>query len=442
MNNALAKNYSLTSLLAFAFPNMLMMLCLSLYTIVDGTFISRYVGTTALSAANIVYPAASIGMAIAIMIATGGNAIIARLMGENKYQEARASFSFLILVEITISILLAIFSNLFIDNIISVLGATPQQFPLCRTYASIIFSFAPCYFLQTAFQTFFVTAGKPVIGLAVTMISGITNVVLDYLFIVPLQMGIAGAAIATGIGYSFSALVGLTYFTFVRNRHLYFVKPHAEQKLLLHTCTNGSSEMVTNLANSVTTFLFNYTFLKFYGEDGVAAITIILYFQFIFTALFFGFSNGIAPIVSFKYGEQNYIQLKKLFKNVLIIITVCAILMVILSQAVIGNILEVFTPAESRVYQIALQGFHIYSIAFLFMGISILASAWFTALSNGKVSAIISFTRTFLVLVGAILILPAFMGELGAWLAVPCAEIIGILISVYCLKKYKNFYHY
>ena len=442
MNNSIAQNHSLFSLLGFAFPNMLMMLVLSLYTIVDGTFVSRYVGTTALSAVNMVYPTSSVQMAVAIMIATGGNAIMARQMGENKYDKARENFSFLILTELAIGILIAVFGNLFIDNIVFALGATEQQFNLCKTYAGILFKFAPCFFLQTAFQTFFVTAGKPTVGLTVTIISGVINIFLDYVFIVPLQMGIAGAAIATGIGYSFAAVVGLFYFTFVRKNHLHFVKPKAEQKLLRRTCANGSSEMVTNLANAVTTFLFNYMILKFYGEDGVAAITIILYLQYVFTALIFGFSNGIAPIISFKYGEQNETQLKKLFQYGIVIVLFCSAIMFGISQLFIGNVLTVFTTAESNVYQIALYGFRIYAIAFLFAGFNIFASAWFTALSNGKISAIISLTRTFLFLAGAIVLLPIVLKALGVWLAVPCAEILGILVSIYCLRKYKSQYHY
>lgn len=442
MNNSLGKNYSLISLLIFALPNMIMMVFLSLYTIVDGAFVSRYVGTTALSAVNMVYPAISIEMAIGIMIATGGNAIIAKRMGEDKNEQARENFSYLVMIEFLIGIFIAILGNLFLSNIVKAFGATEQQLELCKLYLSILFIFAPCFLLQTAFQIFFVTAGKPTIGLIVTVASGVANIVLDYLFIVCFNMGIAGAAGATGIGYSVSAVVGLVYFAFFRKKHLYFVKPKTEEKLLISACANGSSEMVTNLANAITTFLFNYIFLKFYGEDGVASITIVLYLEFVFTAIFFGYSNGIAPIVSFKYGQRNINQLKRIFKSSLFIVVICGLLGFVCSHIFIDNILLIFTPYKNNVYDISLYGFRRYSFALLFMGINIFASAWFTALSNGKVSAIISFTRTFLFLVGTILILPVVVGAVGGWIAVPCAEVLGIAVSIYYLKKLKIYYNY
>lgn len=442
MNNSLAKNYNLFSLIMFALPNMIMMLFLSMYTIVDGTFVSKFVGTTALSSVNMVYPMISLEMAIGIMIATGGSAIIARKMGEKREQEAKEIFTFLITVEILIGILIAVLGNIFINQIIRFLGATSSQFELCKDYAVILFAFAPCFLLQTAFQIFFVTAGKPLFGLIVTLISGITNIVLDYVFIVTLNMGIAGAALATGIGYTITAVVGIFYFIRKKNKNLYFVKPKLNKTVLLNTCINGSSEMVTNLANAVTTFLFNYTFLKYFGEDGVASITIVLYFEFVFTALFFGYSNGIAPIISFKYGEKNIVQLKKLMNSSLIFVSFCSITAFIVSKLIIGNILTIFTSVDSNVYQITISGFKYYLAAFLFMGISIFTSAWFTALSNGKVSAIVSFTRTFIFLVGAIVILPYFLGKTGVWLAVPCAEILGIFISIFYLVKYKKEYQY
>lgn len=442
MNNSLAKTYTLPSLFLFALPNMLMMLIFSLYTIVDGTFVAKFVGTTALSALNMVYPVICIEMAAAIMLATGGNAVIARWMGEGRYEQARRVFTFLILTELAAGVLIAVCGNLFADQIVLALGATPRQFALSREYIRVFFAFAPCLFLQCAFQIFFVTAGKPAVGLAVTILSGITNIVLDYVFLVPLNTGIGGAALATGIGYSLTSAVGVVYFTCFRKKHLYFEKPKADRHFLLHTCANGSSEMVTNLSNAVTTYLFNAAFLRFYGEDGVAAITIILYFQYVFTSLFFGYSNGIAPIVSFKFGEKNHTQLRRLFRSSLVIVTVCSAAAVILSQPVLRRIVTIFAPEGSSVYNLTTEGFRIYVIAFLFMGFSIFASAWFTALSNGRVSATISFARTFLFLAGALVFLPFAIGSAGAWIAVPAAETAGILLAAACLKKYRKIYRY
>lgn len=442
MENRLSMPYSFGSLILFAIPNVIMMITLSMYIIVDGVFISHFLGTTALSAANMVYPAISFEMAVAIMIATGGSAIIARKLGENKANEASENLSFLILVEVLIGIAIAVIGNLFLSEIITFLGASEIQFKLCATYAQIIFSFAPAFFLQTAFQTFFVTAGKPTLGLAVTLLAGITNVVLDYIFMGPLQMGIAGAAAATGIGYCIPAFAGIFFFFTTKKNNLHFVRPSIDWNVLKHSCGNGSSEMVTNLANAMTTFLFNYMFLYYYGEDGVASITIILYFQYIFTALYFGYSNGIAPIISFKYGAGDKRQLIQIFKNSILFLGAGAVLSNILIHLTVEKIITIFTPLASNVYNITLHGFSLYSLAFWIMGIGIFASALFTAFSDGKVSAVISFSRTFLFIIGAILILPRIFAEPGLWAAVPVAEILGAIIAIAFLIYKKKKYGY
>lgn len=439
MEQTLAKNFTFTSLFSFAIPNVIMMISLSMYIIVDGMFVSRILGTTALSSVNMVYPAICFEMAIAIMIATGGSAIIARKLGEGKQKEAQKNLSFLIAIEILLGIVIAIAGNLFIEEIVSFLGASPVQAPLSIAYARIIFSFAPAFFLQTAFQTFFVTAGKPTLGLIVTLLAGLANLVLDYVFMAPLNMGIAGASIATGIGYCIPAIAGLIFFLTAKNNPLRLVRPKFDGKVLLQSCTNGSSEMVTNLANAATTFLFNYTLLQFYGEDGVASITILLYFQYIFTALYFGYSNGIAPIISFKFGNGDKEQLRSLFKNSVFFLIASSLLSNIIIHLTVTQALTIFTPAGSNVYNIALSGFSLYSLAFIIMGFSIFASALFTAFSDGKSSAIISFSRTFIFIVGAILILPNIYGETGVWIAVPLAELLGIIIAFYYLAKKKNY---
>lgn len=442
MDYSLAKKYSLKSLLLFAIPNVVMMISLSMYIIVDGMFISRLLGTTALSAANMVYPAICFEMAIAIMIATGGSAIVARKLGEGNAKTARENLSLLIVTEVLLGIAIAVIGNLFMEEIISFLGANEVQFDMCVKYARVLFTFAPAFFLQTAFQTFFVTAGKPTLGLIVTLMAGIANIVFDYLFMAVFHMGITGAAIATGIGYCIPAIAGLIFFVTAKDNPLHFVKPEMNWQVILQSCTNGSSEMVTNLANAATTFLFNYTFLKYYGEDGVAAITIILYFQYIFTALYFGYSNGIAPVISFKYGRRDNMQLQSIFRNSILFLAVSAVGANVLIRLVVRQVLMIFTMADSNVYKITLYGFSWYSIAFLIMGFGVFASALFTAFSDGKTSAIISFSRTFIFIIGAILILPMVLGEWGVWLAVPLAEGLGLIVTVIYLVRKRKIYGY
>lgn len=442
MNNSLAKKFTLVSLFSFALPNIIMMISLSMYIIIDGMFVARLVSTTALSAINMFYPAICFEMAMAIMIATGGSAIVARKLGEGKQVEAQTNLSFFIVIELLIGICFAVIGNVFIEEIISFLGANETQAPLSIAYARIIFMFAPAFFLQTAFQTFFVTAGKPTIGLVVTVFAGFMNIVLDFIFMSPLNMGVSGAAIATGIGYSIPAFIGILFFLTAKNNSLHFVKPQFDLRLLLHSCANGSSEMITNLANAVTTFLFNYTLLQFYGEDGVASITIILYFQYIFTALYFGYSNGIAPIISYKFGNNDKAQLQIIFKNSILFLIVSSIIANVFIHLTLSQALTIFTSVNSNVYDITMHGFAIYSCAFMIMGLGIFSSAMFTAYSDGKTSAIISFSRTFIFIVGAILIFPSILGETGIWIAVPLAETFGFIIALFYLNAKKKEFFY
>ncbi len=275
-----------------------------------------------------------------------------------------------------------------------------------------------------------------------SLAGGLSNIVLDWLFMGPLGLGVEGAAVATVIGYCIPAAVGVAFFFQNRKGTLYFTPFRPRRRMLLQTCGNGASEMVTNTANAVTTFLFNLLFLKFWGEDGVASITIIMYFQFVFTAVFFGFSMGVAPVVSYKYGAQDTDQLKKIFRSCLGFIAACSVGMYVLARLVIGRCLTLFTGADSAVYAITMEGFPLYAVSFLFMGIGIFASALFTAFSNGTVSAAISFARTFVFLVGMLLILPELWGATGIWLAVPAAELLGLAVSAGFLVWGRERYQY
>ena len=442
MLNSISKDFKFLSLLRFAFPTIVMMVFMSLYTIVDGIFTSRLVGTSALSALNIVYPALSLLIALGVMFATGGSAIIAKKLGEGKHLEAKQDFSTLILTGVIVGIVFLIAGNLFTEQIARLLGATDALLADCMSYLSISLYFAPACVLQLLFQSFFVAAGKPIFGLALTIVGGIANMVLDYVFMGPMQMGVGGAALATGIGQLVPALFGLLYFLFVRTGSLYIVKPHFYTSLLTESSFNGSSEMVTNLSNAIITYLFNVMMLKFLGEPGVAAITIVLYGQFLFNALYMGYSMGVAPVISFNYGKKNTVLLKRIFKICTLFISISSI--VITSLALISSplIVEIFTPRTTETYEIAKNGFFLFSINYIFAGINIFASSMFTAFSNGKISAIISFVRTFGMIVANILLLPKFIGVNGIWLAVPVAELLTMFLSIYYFFKMRKTYHY
>lgn len=441
-NNALGKQFTALSLLRFTLPNIVMMVFLSMYTIVDGIFISRFVGTLALSAMNMSYPLSSLQMAVGIMLASGGSAVIARQLGEGKGDAARKNFTFIVVVSLVVGAAFMVLGNLFLDPILRLLGTSPAQFDLCRTYTRILLWFSPAFFLQTAFQTLFVTAGRPNLGLGVTVAGGFANILLDYVFMGPMGMGIAGAAAATVIGYSIPAVAGVWFFFKNREGTLHFLRFRPDWQMLSRACGNGASEMVTNVANAVSTLLFNLIFLRFWGEDGVASITIVMYFQFVFTAVFFGFSMGAAPVISYKFGAQDTDQLKKIVRICMIFVLVCSLGSYLLSRLVIETCLAVFTDPGSAVFSITIEGFPLFAVGFLFMGVSIFASSLFTALSDGTVSAVISFARTFLFLVTMLLVLPRMLGETGIWLAVPAAEALGVAVSLWFLTRRRKTYCY
>lgn len=441
MNNPLAQKINLGSLIKFALPTIIMMIFMGLYTIIDTIFVSRFVNTDALSAINIVCPVINIIVGISTMLATGSSAIIAKKMGENKYYEANQNFSMIIIAGVIIAITITISGIFFIDQIIWGLGASKQLFKYCKDYLFIIILFTPASFLQILFQSLIITAGKPKLGLVLSISAGIINIVFDYLFIVPLNMGIMGSAIATSLGYLSVSLVGIYFFS-SNNSTLKFVVPKFNRSVLINSCTNGASEMVSQFASAITTFIFNLIMMDLAGENGVAAITIIIYSQFLLTAFYIGYSMGIAPIISFNYGANNHTNLKKLFQLSKIFILSSSLIIFTLAFIFGKNIVTIFTNNNLAVFSLAKNGFMIFAFSFLFSGFNIFSSAFFTALSNGRISALISFSRTFVFILLALFTLPKLLHITGVWLAIPIAEALTILIVICLLIKYKQKYYY
>ena len=429
-------------MLKFTAPTIIMMIFMSLYTMVDGVFVSRFVGTNALSAVNIVYPAMNVVIAVGIMLATGASAVVAKKMGEGRQDAARSDFSLIVALGTMIGVVIAVLGLLFAKPLVRALGANDAIFSYCYQYAMLLLLFTPMAILQMLFQFFFVTAGKPHLGLAVIVIGGCANMVLDYVFIVPMQMGIAGAALATGIGFSIPALFGLFYFAVFRKGSLYFVRPRWSSETVLHSCTNGASEMVTNISTAITTYLFNIIMMRHLGEDGVAAITVVLYAQFLLTALYLGYSSGVAPVISYNHGSGNTKQLRRIFSISIVFLSISSVVLYLAALCLSAPIVGIFAKVGTNVYDIAINGFGLFSLSYLFIGINIFSSGMFTALSNGKVSAIISFLRTFVFLVAAVLLLPQLLGINGVWLSVPIAELLTLFVSIGYLVKYKKVYAY
>ena len=431
------QKWSAASLLRFAFPTIVMMVFMGLYTIVDTIFVARFVSTDALSAINIVCPVINLTVGLGTMIAAGGSAVVSRKMGAGLEQEAKEDFTLLILAAAGIGAAILICGTLWLNPILLALGASERLLPYCRDYLGLLLLFLPANVIQTVYANLFVTAGKPGLGFGLSVLAGLANILLDYVFIVLGGMEIRGAALGTGLGYLIPAAAGTVFF--FRNRGaLFFVKPRWRGALLTESCLNGSSEMVGQLAAALTTFLFNLTMMERLGEDGVAAVTIMIYSQFLLNTLFIGFSMGVAPVIGFHYGSGNRKQQRKILSICIRFLAAASLLIFALSISGGSLVVRMFTPDASRVYEIAAAGFPVFSVSFLFCGFNIFTSALFTALSNGKVSAVLSFLRTFGLLCGGILLLPRFFGITGVWMAVPMAEGIMFFVSLGCLIYYRE----
>jgi len=408
---------------------------------VDTIFVSRFVNTNALSAINIVCPIINITVGLAAMLATGGSAIIARKMGKGNIREAKENFTLIVCAGIVTGLLISLAGLLFLEPVIRGLGASDLLFPYCRDYITILLMFAPANVMQCLYVNLFVTAGKPQLGFWLSVLAGLTNIVLDYVFIVPMQMGISGAAIATSIGYMIPTIAGTCFFAKSKGS-LSFVRPKFDIKVIGESCFNGASEMVGQLSTAITTFLFNITMMKLLGEDGVAAVTIIIYSQFLLITMYIGFSMGVAPVISYNYGSRNHVRLKRIFRICIGFILLCSVTLFAVSIPGGQYISRIFAGQEANVFEITRYGFSIFSFSFLFCGFNIFASAMFTALSNGKISAIISFLRTLVFITAGLLVLPVFLNVTGIWLAVPLAELLALIVSAALILRYRTHYQY
>lgn len=438
----LNQDFNLPRLLKFTFPSVFLMVFLSIYTMVDGYFVSNYVSENAFSSINIVFPCTSLIIAIGTMLGAGGCAILTRSMGENDFVSARKNLSLITLTAVIIGGIITVVGYFNAEELSIFLRATDILLEDCVKYIRIMFIFSIMLILQILSHMLFVADGKPGLGLIVSIVGGLINIVLDYIFIARIGMGIEGAAIATGIGYCIPAIAYLLYFSLKRNSGLYFTKPSFNLRVLARTCFNGSSEMVTNLASTITTFLFNVIILKYLGETGVAAVGIILYAQFLFQSLFVGYARGVAPIIGYNYGSQNRDRLKKVIKLSFFINIVASAIIYCLVMLIKSPLVEMFFDKQSPTFDITVGGMTLFAFSFLFQGINIFSSSMFTSFSDGIRSAVISFVRTFLFIVVFILVLPLVLKVNGVWLAIPFAEAFGLIVSLTFVIKGRKIYHY
>lgn len=442
MRIQLSEHFTYKKLFQFVLPSIVMMLFTSIYSIVDGLFVSNFVGKTAFAAVNLIMPIFGALSAIGFMLGTGGSAIVAKTLGEKKNDLADKYFSMLVYVLIGGGITISLLAQLIVRPFSMLLGAEGQLLEYCVLYCRISLISLPCFMMQCAFQSFFVAAEKPKLGLYASIASGVVNMVFDFVFIVIFKWGIAGAAVATAMGEFLGGIFPIIYFARENNSLLRLTRTRLFPKTLLKACTNGSSELLSSLSSSLVGTLYNLQLLRFAGADGVAAYGVIMYVNFIFAAIYLGYSMGCAPIVSYNYGAENHPELQNLFKKSVRAILCCGLILLALAQLLAVPLSKIFVGYDAELFAMTCRGFRICALSFLICGINIFGSSFFTALNNGLLSACISFLRTLVFQISAILLLPMFFDLDGIWTAGITAEVLTLCVtSAFLIVQRKN-YHY
>lgn len=438
----LSDHFTFRKLLSFSMPSILMMIFTSIYSVVDGFFVSNFVGKTPFAAVNFIMPFLMILGSFGFMFGTGGGALIALNFGEGKEKKANENFSLIVYSSIFFGLLFAILGITFLRPIAQLLGAEGQLLEDSVTYGRIILLAIPAYILQYEFQCLFATAGKPTLGLIITVAAGVTNMVLDALFVAGFSWGLQGAAAATAISQCVGGILPLIYFALPNSSTLHLGKTSLDWKSLGKACVNGSSELMSNISMSVVSMLYNVQLLKYAGEDGVAAYGVLMYVSMIFQAIFIGYAVGTAPVVSYHFGAQNHTELKGLLKKSLGIIGVAAVAMYGAALVLAKPLGIVFVGYDEELLAMTVRAFGIFSFSFLFSGFAIYGSSFFTALNDGLVSAAISFMRTLVFQVAAVLIFPLIWKLDGIWASTVAAEVMAVAVTAIFLKVKRNKYHY
>ena len=442
MKIQLSDHFTYGKLMRFTFSSIAMMIFTSVYGVIDGLFVSNYVGKTPFAALNFIYPVIMMLGAVGFMFGTGGTALVAIALGEGKKDKANKLFSLFVYTTIICGITLALLGIIFIRPIGMFLGATGELLDLCVLYARIVLMALPMFMLQMEFQNFFVTAEKPQLGLYMTVAAGVTNMVLDWLFIAVFEWGLAGAASATALSQTVGGGLSLVYFIRKNSSLLRLTKLEFDGKALVSACVNGSSELMSNISMSLVSMLYNVQLMKYAGENGVSAYGVLMYVSLVFLAIFIGYAIGTAPIFGFHYGAANYEELKSLFKKSFVIVGSVSVFMVIASNVLSTPLSEIFVGYDANLYEITKRGFFIYSFSFLFCGLCIFGSSFFTALGDGLTSALISFLRTLVFQVAAVMILPLIWEIDGIWISIVVAECLAAIVtSIFLVVKRKKFHY-
>lgn len=442
MNMQLSEHFTGKKLLRFTLPSIVMMIFTSIYGVVDGFFVSNYVGKTPFAAVNFIMPFLMILGAVGFMFGTGGSALISKTMGLGDSEKANRLFSIFVYTTSICGVIIAILGIIFIRPIATFLGAEGEMLENCVLYGIIILCALPFYMLQFEFQSFFATAEKPNLGLVVTLAAGLTNIILDALFVAIFRWNLVGAALATALSQVVGGFIPIIYFIRKNDSRLRLTKTKFDGIALMRVCTNGSSELMSNISSSIVGMLYNAQLMKYAGEDGVAAYGVLMYVNMIFLAVFIGYSVGTAPITGYHYGADDHYELKSLLKKSSVIIGVTSVSMLVLAEILAYPLAKIFVGYDAELMELTLGGFRIFSFSFLFAGMSIFGSSFFTALNNGLISALISFLRALVFQVAAVLILPIFFKINGIWLSVAIAEVMAMIITLVFIVKMKDKYNY
>ena len=442
MRIQLSEHFTYSKLLRFTFPSIVMMIFTSIYSVVDGLFVSNFVGKTPFAALNLVYPVIMILGTLGFMVGTGGSAIVAKTMGEGKPELANQYFSLLVAASAIGGAVISLAGVLLARPISLALGAEGEMLEYCVLYARIILAANPFFILQNVFQSFFVSAERPKLGLLVMVGAGLTNIVLDALLVAVFRFGLAGAAAATAVSQAVGGLAPVVYFLRRNSSLLRLVRPRFDGRVLLRTCANGSSELMSNISGSLVNILYNFQLIRLAGEDGVAAYGAIMYVSFIFAAVFIGYSIGSAPVVSYHYGAGHGGELHSLLVKSLLLTAGAGVAMAAAGAAVSGPLARLFVGYDRELCLLTVRGFRLYALSYLLCGFSIFGSAFFTALNNGLASAAISFLRTLVFQCASVLLLPLLLGVDGIWLAISVAEALALAVTVGLLAANRRVYKY
>lgn len=442
MNIQISESFNYRKLIRFTIPTITMMIFTSLYGIVDGIFVSNCVGSEPFAAVNLIMPVVMMLGSVGFMIGTGGSALVSVKLGEGKKEKANEYFSLLIAFVIVSGLILMVLGIAALRQIAVWLGAEGSMLKDCVVYGRVLLVFLVPFMLQNCFQSFLVVAERPQMGLKISIAAGLTNMVLDFLFIYVLRLGVFGAAAATGISQVVGGVIPLVYFLRKNSSPLQLMRFRFDGAALLKSCVNGSSEMLTNLSMSLVNMLYNIQLMKIAGANGVAAYGIIMYVSFIFSGTYLGYSIGVAPIISFHYGADHRNELKNLFKKSMILIGVASVVMTFVAELLSGVLAGIFVSYDEGLMEMTTMAIRLYSLSYIISGFNVFGSAFFTALNNGVVSALISFLRTLLFQVAMILILPELIGLNGIWLAIVAAELLALVVTIICLVKNRSRYHY